>query len=54
MRLVIEILLIIACVGIVAGVVIKSAINKKRGKCSSCEYCNGDCPHCAHRQHEKK
>ena len=40
----IEITVIIACVLIVAGVIVSGIINKKKGK-SSCGCCNG-CPYC--------
>ena len=40
-----EIILIIACVGIVGGVIAASIKRKKQGKCS-CD-CGGDCAHCA-------
>lgn len=49
-----EIFIIIGCVGIVSGVIIKSIIDKKHGKCSSCDCCNGNCSHCAYRNREKK
>jgi len=40
-----EIILIIACAAIVIGVIAKSVVRKKQGKCS-CD-CGGDCAHCA-------
>ncbi len=45
-----EILVIIACVLIVGGVIIKSIIDKKKGKCS----CGCDCSKCSHNCSSKK
>lgn len=39
-----EIILIIACAAIVAGVAVTAYVNKKKGK-SSCD-CGCDCSHC--------
>lgn len=41
----IEIILIIACALIVVGVITKSIIDKKQGKCS-CDCCDGNCSLC--------
>ncbi len=40
-----EILLIVFCVAIVAGVIISSIVRRKQGKCSG--DCGCDCSHCA-------
>lgn len=40
-----EIVLIVACVAVVAAVAITSYIRKKQGKCSG--DCGGDCSHCS-------
>lgn len=60
---IIAVIIAVACAALVAGVIIKSVINRKKGK-SSCGGCDGNCsccPQCAYTKktnenklHEKK
>ena len=42
-----EIILIVACAAIVAGVAVTVIVRKAKGKPACCDECSGNCPHCA-------
>lgn len=53
----IEIIVIIACVLIVGGVIVRSIINKKKGKTScgcDCSNCSGSCSCCSKERTNKE
>lgn len=53
----IEIIVIIACVLIVGGVIVRSIINKKKGKTScgcDCSSCSGSCSCCSKERTNKE
>ena len=43
-----EIILIVACVAIVAGVTVAAIIRKRKGKSPCCDECSGNCGCCSH------
>lgn len=43
-----EIILIVACVAIVAGVTVAAIVRKRKGKSPCCDECSGNCGCCSH------